>query len=278
MKNQEDLTVKRPSSGLETRCPKSARLEEMDTSESDHNTKNVTVNCVENTNNTNNNSNKNFIRPVDLSNTLVKDPNSNNNHDSDSETNNKTVLKVPTSLRFGTSAPCDIVDNSDLHQMLSKNLAQQIAARNEKIKREFFFGQTIAGLSNGNGGLGVSGDVPHHHDDIVVKKQEALSEIFQPPPSIPKCSSDEMNIERGERGEIKEEPHNQAEVKKEIHEDVNLQDTSARVTSFTVQDILDPHKFTGRIQDDEDDLERGDDDEDNTYISGEKVTIFLIVL
>ena len=241
MKTQEEVTVKRPSSGSELRCTKSARLEDMDTNEESRCEPHPSETPVPN---------REVLCPVDLSGPLKECD--------DEDSNSKTVLKIPNSLRFGTS--CELSDKNELHQLLSNNLAQHLASRNEKIKREFFFNSSIS-ISNS--------DLPH---ESLLKKGEVLGvgDIFQ----SPKCSL-EVNIKD------KQNEENSLNVKKEPSEEEGRlapQETSPRVTSFTVQDILDPHKFRGRFNEDDDSLDRPEDDDDNTYISGEFFIYFYQLL
>lgn len=168
----------------------------------------------------------------------------------------RPVLKIPSTMKC--LATFDLPGKADLHQLLTNNLAQHLAVQNEKLKNNLIFGH-----NRHNGLLGPpppGTPQPHReaapHPQDLLPSQEALEE---------EPAREEDQEMRRATEEVREEapPAGQEEVRGEGN-------TAPRVTPFSVMDILDPHKFTGKTQ--EDDLPDSSSDpqeEDDAYISGE---------
>lgn len=171
------------------------------------------------------------------------------------------VLKIPSTMKCLTTF--DLPGKADLHQLLTNNLAQHLAVQNERLKSNLLFGHNHAGL------------------------------LRPPPPApsgAPRPTRDPASLTRGPQDtpaphdatrptddELTREDHEEKKTTKEAVEqhageapEEGEGGAPHRVTPFSVLDILDPHKFTGRTPDDDmGDSSSDRQDEDDAYISGE---------
>lgn len=276
MKNREqDAPVKRPSSCDDPRCRKLPRVDQeepMDAQDQDD------------------------ARPPDLPDSSSRDaaaPPSPVDLSSDatnmaplSETNNdlasdltRPVLKIPTSMKC--LATFDLPGKADLHQLLTNNLAQHLAVQNERLKNNLLF----------------SHNHTHHHHNGLLRPPPPV----QPPgghaPPLPHLDTSPRPREEQQQnpalpfsaGQSHADNHNHNNNNRTVSDEDVVVDrrkvdendgggggggggegnTAPRVTPFSVMDILDPRKFTGRThEDDLPDSSSDRQDEDDAYISG----------
>ncbi|XP_047493997.1 homeobox even-skipped homolog protein 1-like [Penaeus chinensis] len=182
----------------------------------------------------------------------------------------RPVLKIPSTLKC--LATFDLPGKADLHQLLTNNLAQHLAVQNEKLKNNLLFGH----------GAHPTHLHPHHlHHSPLGAPPPSSSAVPNPPgcrDAAPRDPQDALEVKR--EADVKEESARResgdvVDVKMENPDEQEERrddegNTAPRVTPFSVMDILDPHKFTGRSS--EDDLhdsfsDRPDDEDDNAYIS-----------
>ncbi|XP_063866510.1 NK1 transcription factor-related protein 1-like [Scylla paramamosain] len=169
------------------------------------------------------------------------------------------VLKIPSTMKCLTTF--DLPGKADLHQLLTNNLAQHLAVQNERLKSNLLFGHNHGGL------------------------------LRPPPPApsgAPRPTRDPAPLTRGPQDapaphdatqptddESAREDHEERKTTKEAVEqhageapEEGEGGAPHRVTPFSVLDILDPHKFTGRTPDDDmGDSSSDRQDEDDAYIS-----------
>lgn len=174
------------------------------------------------------------------------------------------VLKIPSTMKCLTTF--DLPGKADLHQLLTNNLAQHLAVQNERLKSNLLFGHNHSGLLRPPPPIPSgaprpprdpvpltrgSQDTPAQHDAMRPTDEESIREDQEER----KTTKEVVEQHAGEAPEEGEGggPH--------------------RVTPFSVLDILDPHKFTGRTADDDmGDSSSDRQDEDDAYISGAPLT------
>ncbi|XP_076069198.1 uncharacterized protein LOC143041246 [Oratosquilla oratoria] len=155
----------------------------------------------------------------------------------------KTVLRVPTTPKCLNTFALDQQQRQDLQRLINTHLQQHHHI-------------TTSHDSGGGGGGGIEAPLKPP-DDVVGPRGEATSSTSSPlRPNTPQNSSTAPGKTRNEC--LEKEKHGGGG-------EGGAGDSAPRVTPFSVLDILDPHKFTGRAKED-DDLYCGDDDE-NAYIS-----------
>lgn len=217
----------------------------------------------------------------------------------------RPVLKIPSTLKC--LATFDLPGKADLHQLLTNNLAQHLAVQNEKLKSNLLFGHgahpphlhphhlhhsplgapppSASAPSAAPNPPGCREAAPRDPQDALevtreadAKEESARRESgdvvdvkMENPDEVRRRRESGEGEEKGEGEDGEEgEAANEGERQEERRDDEG--NTAPRVTPFSVMDILDPHKFTGRSS--EDDLhdsfsDRPDDEDDNAYISGE---------
>lgn len=169
------------------------------------------------------------------------------------------VLKIPSTMKCLTTF--DLPGKADLHQLLTNNLAQHLAVQNERLKSNLLFGHNHTGLLRPP--PPTPPGPPFTHRDPA------------PPPREPQDAAASRDATRPVEDEAIRE--HERKITKEVedkHEEEAHEEGEAgaphRVTPFSVLDILDPHKFTGRTaEDDMGDSSSDRQDEDDAYISGE---------
>lgn len=221
----------------------------------------------------------------------------------------RPVLKIPSTLKC--LATFDLPGKADLHQLLTNNLAQHLAVQNEKLKNNLLFGHGAPQTHlhphhlhhNPLGAAPPSASAPSAapnppgcrdaaprdpQDSQEIKREAELKEEsarrepadmvdvkMENPDEVRRRRESGDGEEKGGREEDEEEEEAADEGKRPDERRHDEGNTAPRVTPFSVMDILDPHKFTGRTS--EDDLhdsfsDRPDDEDDNAYISGENLS------
>ncbi|XP_050728769.1 homeobox protein slou-like [Eriocheir sinensis] len=167
------------------------------------------------------------------------------------------VLKIPSTMKCLTTF--DLPGKADLHQLLTNNLAQHLAVQNERLKSNLLFGHNHTGLLRPPPPAPPGPPCPLRDPAPLPREpQDAAASRDATRPA-----EDEATREH-ERKTTKDVEDKHAE---EAHEE-GEGGAPHRVTPFSVLDILDPHKFTGRTaEDDMGDSSSDRQDEDDAYIS-----------
>ena len=259
MKNRtEDGSVKRPVSCDDLRCQKLPRLD----SEDNLDTENTAVLDLPDS------ASYESRSPVDLSGeTSLNFPDASTAATSTTAAVTAAtglappVLKIPSTMKCLTTF--DLPGKADLHQLLTNNLAQHLAVQNERLKSNLLFGHNRSGL------LGpphpIPSGAPRTPRDPVPFTREP-QEAPAPQDAMQPTDEESTREDHEERKTTKEVVEQHAGEAPEEGEG----GAPHRVTPFSVLDILDPHKFTGRTADDDmGDSSSDRQDEDDAYISGE---------
>lgn len=174
------------------------------------------------------------------------------------------VLKIPSTMKCLTTF--DLPGKADLHQLLTNNLAQHLAVQNERLKSNLLFGHSHTGL--------LRPPPPAPSGPTRLNRDPAPAPREPQDAAAPRDATMPMEDEgTGEHDERKTTKEVEDKHPKEVQEEGEAGGPH-RVTPFSVLDILDPHKFTGRTtEDDMGDSSSDRQDEDDAYISGEFLLI-----
>lgn len=169
------------------------------------------------------------------------------------------VLKIPSTMKCLTTF--DLPGKADLHQLLTNNLAQHLAVQNERLKSNLLFGHNHTGLLRPPPPAPPGPPCPLRDPAPLAREPQdaAASRDATRPAEDEAAREQERKTTKDVEDKHAEEAHDEGEG-----------GAPHRVTPFSVLDILDPHKFTGRTaEDDMGDSSSDRQDEDDAYISGE---------
>ena len=189
----------------------------------------------------------------------------------------KPVLSIPSTAISRHGSHYKFPDKKDLQDLLTQNLAHHVAARNEKLRQEYLLSQRLNFCRQNFSSMG-----PEATMQALITKAHQEHPSNYNGDSFPhinvanRCSS--VSSPSDSEAEEQKLLEDNKDLPLRVKESSNLlqqsqesqKNFSMRTTSFSVHDILDPHKFTGRTSEDDhiDSSSEKQDDDENAYISG----------